>query len=121
MTSTSVPFAFNFAKPRPERRRAGVEHDRAREAFFLVAVGKPPKNRVRPGTALARAGSCRKGGVMSDRLRGKWKQLRGQIRRHWSKLGDSAIIEEASGNWDELAGRLQRRMVTSTKFKRVLQ
>ena len=65
---------------------------------------------------------------MSDTLRGKWRQLTSKIRQQWSELTDTDV-EEASGNWDELAGRLQRTYGYSkekandeiNKFKSTLQ
>lgn len=43
-----------------------------------------------------------------DRIKGQWKQLRGDIKRRWGKLTDDDL-EVADGNADYLAGRLQER------------
>ncbi len=43
-----------------------------------------------------------------DILRGKWKQLRGQLRAWWGKLTDNDV-EEIGGRWENLVGLLQER------------
>ncbi len=44
---------------------------------------------------------------MSDIIRGTIKELSGKIRQQWAKLTDSDL-DDVKGNWDELAGRLQK-------------
>ncbi len=43
-----------------------------------------------------------------DILKGKWKQLRGEMRIWWAKLTDDDL-EHISGNKDKLIGKLQER------------
>lgn len=43
-----------------------------------------------------------------DILRGKWKQVRGQIRAWWGKLTDNDV-EEIGGRWEKLVGLLQEK------------
>jgi uncharacterized protein YjbJ (UPF0337 family) len=43
-----------------------------------------------------------------DMVRGKWKELKGQVRSKWGKLTDDDL-ETAGGKRDELIGRLQQR------------
>lgn len=43
-----------------------------------------------------------------DRIKGEWKQLRGDFKRRWGKLTDDDL-KVADGNADYLAGRLQER------------
>lgn len=42
-----------------------------------------------------------------DQVEGKWKELKGEIRRKWGKLTDNDF-ETIGGNKDRLAGRLQQ-------------
>jgi uncharacterized protein YjbJ (UPF0337 family) len=44
--------------------------------------------------------------MASDVLKGKWKQLRGEVKKHWGKLTDDEI-DEIDGNKDILVGKLQ--------------
>ena len=39
---------------------------------------------------------------------GKWKQLRGDIKKQWGKLTDDDL-DQAEGNWDKFVGRIQER------------
>ena len=41
-----------------------------------------------------------------DILKGKWKQLRGEIKRKWGRLTDDEL-DEAEGNAEKLVGRIQ--------------
>jgi uncharacterized protein YjbJ (UPF0337 family) len=43
-----------------------------------------------------------------DKIAGKWKEIRGEVRTHWGKLTDDDL-EQIKGNRDILAGRLQQR------------
>jgi uncharacterized protein YjbJ (UPF0337 family) len=44
----------------------------------------------------------------SDRMKGKWKQLKGEIKRKWGQVTDDDLLE-AEGNMDKLAGKIQER------------
>ena len=49
------------------------------------------------------------GGVMNrEMLSGKWKQLKGEVKRRWGKLTDDDLMT-IEGNFDKLAGRLEER------------
>lgn len=43
-----------------------------------------------------------------DILKGKWKQLKGQVKKSWGKLTDDDL-DVAEGNRDYLIGRVQER------------
>jgi uncharacterized protein YjbJ (UPF0337 family) len=43
-----------------------------------------------------------------DVLQGKWKQIRGEIRKQWGKLTDDEV-DRIEGSRDKLAGSLQER------------
>lgn len=43
-----------------------------------------------------------------DILMGKWKQLRGRVRKQWGKLTDDQI-EQIGGSYERLVGVLQER------------
>lgn len=43
-----------------------------------------------------------------DTIRGKWNQVKGQIKQKWGKLTDNDLVR-IEGNLDEAAGRLQER------------
>jgi uncharacterized protein YjbJ (UPF0337 family) len=43
-----------------------------------------------------------------DRVAGKWKQLKGDIRAKWGKLTDDDF-EQIAGNREKLLGRIQER------------
>lgn len=45
---------------------------------------------------------------MSNVFAGKWKQLKGDIKKQWGKLTDDDL-DQAEGNWDKFVGRLQER------------
>lgn len=44
----------------------------------------------------------------SDRLQGKWKQLRGKAKEQWGKLTDDDL-DVVDGKTDQLLGRIQER------------
>jgi uncharacterized protein YjbJ (UPF0337 family) len=44
----------------------------------------------------------------SDRMKGKWKQLKGEIKRKWGQVTDDDLLE-AEGNMDKLVGKIQER------------
>jgi uncharacterized protein YjbJ (UPF0337 family) len=41
-----------------------------------------------------------------DIFKGKWRQLRGEIKRKWGRITDDEL-DEAEGNADKLIGRIQ--------------
>lgn len=41
-------------------------------------------------------------------LKGKWKQLRGQVKEKWGKLTDDEL-DQIEGEYDQLVGMLQER------------
>jgi uncharacterized protein YjbJ (UPF0337 family) len=43
-----------------------------------------------------------------DQIEGRWKEVKGQLKKQWAKLSDDDIMEIA-GKKDELAGRLQQK------------
>ena len=44
----------------------------------------------------------------SDVLKGKWTQLKGEIKSQWGKLTDDDL-DRVSGDFEKLAGRIQER------------
>ena len=44
----------------------------------------------------------------SDQIKGKFKQLSGEIKRKWGKVTDDDL-KEAEGNMDKLIGKIQER------------
>jgi uncharacterized protein YjbJ (UPF0337 family) len=44
----------------------------------------------------------------SDQLKGKFKQLTGEIKRKWGKVTDDDVTE-AEGSMEKLVGRIQER------------
>ena len=46
--------------------------------------------------------------MASDILKGKWKQLSGQIKERWGELTDDEI-EQLEGRRDRLVGKLQEK------------
>lgn len=43
-----------------------------------------------------------------DQIKGKWDQLKGDAKIHWGRLTDDDL-KVASGNKDQLVGRIQER------------
>ncbi len=43
-----------------------------------------------------------------DIIKGKWKEIRGQLKQQWGKLTDDDI-SKMQGNYEELEGLLQKR------------
>jgi uncharacterized protein YjbJ (UPF0337 family) len=43
-----------------------------------------------------------------DKMKGKWNQLKGEIKRKWGKVTDNDLLE-AEGNIDKLTGVIQER------------
>ena len=44
----------------------------------------------------------------SDQLAGKWKQMRGAIKKQWGRLTDDEL-DKIAGNYDMLVGKIQER------------
>jgi len=44
----------------------------------------------------------------SDQLQGKWKQLKGSVKKKWGKLTDDDL-EVIAGNHEQLQGKIQER------------
>ena len=44
----------------------------------------------------------------TDVVKGKWKQLKGNMKEMWGKLTDDDI-EQINGNYDKLVGKIQER------------
>lgn len=44
----------------------------------------------------------------ADQIKGKWKELQGEAKRHWGKLTDDDV-QTAEGDADKLAGKIQQR------------
>ena len=44
----------------------------------------------------------------TDVLAGKWKQLKGEVKRQWGKLTDDEL-DQVEGNRDKLVGLVQER------------
>lgn len=43
-----------------------------------------------------------------DIFKGKWHQIKGDIRQRWGKLTDNDMTE-IEGHWEKMAGKLQER------------
>ncbi|HLK86192.1 MAG TPA: CsbD family protein [Candidatus Binataceae bacterium] len=43
-----------------------------------------------------------------DQTKGKWNQLKGEIKRRWARVTDDDLLE-VEGDMDKLAGRIQER------------
>lgn len=43
-----------------------------------------------------------------DQVKGKWNQLKGEIKTKWAKMTDNDLLE-VEGDMDKLAGRIQER------------
>jgi uncharacterized protein YjbJ (UPF0337 family) len=43
-----------------------------------------------------------------DQTKGKWNQLKGEIKRRWAKMTDDDLLQ-VEGDMDKLAGRIQER------------
>ena len=44
----------------------------------------------------------------TDQVKGKWTQLKGEIKSRWARMTDDDLLE-AEGDMDKLAGRIQER------------
>jgi uncharacterized protein YjbJ (UPF0337 family) len=47
-----------------------------------------------------------------DQLQGKWRQVRGTIKKEWGKLTDDEL-DQVQGKYDRLIGKIQERYGTS--------
>jgi uncharacterized protein YjbJ (UPF0337 family) len=47
-----------------------------------------------------------------DELKGKWRQLRGQIKRKWGQLTDDEL-DQIDGNYDILVGKIEEKYGTT--------
>ena len=47
-----------------------------------------------------------------DQFQGKWRQVRGTIRKEWGRLTDDEL-DQVQGNYDRLIGKIQERYGTS--------
>jgi uncharacterized protein YjbJ (UPF0337 family) len=43
-----------------------------------------------------------------DIIKGKWNQLKGEVKVQWGKLTDDEL-DEINGNYDKIVGKLQER------------
>jgi len=43
-----------------------------------------------------------------EQARGKWDQLKGEIKKKWARMTDDDLLE-AEGDMDKLAGKIQQR------------
>jgi uncharacterized protein YjbJ (UPF0337 family) len=43
-----------------------------------------------------------------DQVKGKWNQLKGEIKKKWARMTDDDLLE-VEGDMDKLAGRIQER------------
>jgi uncharacterized protein YjbJ (UPF0337 family) len=75
--------------------------------FAVGAVVASIKLRSRSThTLLLRA---EKGKPMNqEQIKGKWNQLKGEIKTKWAKMTDNDLLE-VEGDMDKLAGRIQER------------
>ena len=44
----------------------------------------------------------------SDRIKGKWNQIKGDVKRKWGQITDDDLLQ-AEGNMDKLVGTIQQR------------
>lgn len=44
----------------------------------------------------------------SDRIKGKWNQIKGDVKRKWGQVTDDDLVQ-AEGNMDKLIGMIQQR------------
>jgi uncharacterized protein YjbJ (UPF0337 family) len=44
----------------------------------------------------------------SDRIKGKWNQIKGDVKRKWGEITDDDLLQ-AEGNMDKLVGTIQQR------------
>lgn len=43
-----------------------------------------------------------------QQLKGKWNQVKGEIKKRWGRLTDDDLME-VEGNYDKLVGKIQER------------
>jgi uncharacterized protein YjbJ (UPF0337 family) len=44
----------------------------------------------------------------SDRMKGKWNQIKGDIKKKWGQITDDDLLQ-AEGNMDKVIGTIQQR------------
>lgn len=44
----------------------------------------------------------------SEQLKGKWGQMKGEVKRKWGSLTDDDLLE-VQGNYEKLVGKVQER------------
>jgi len=47
-----------------------------------------------------------------DQFNGKWRQLRGAVKKQWGKLTDDEL-DQMAGDYDQLVGKIQERYGTA--------
>jgi len=52
-----------------------------------------------------------------DKLKGNWKQFKGQLKETWGKITDDEI-QQIDGNYDQLVGKLQEKYGTEKEKAR---
>lgn len=58
--------------------------------------------------------------MSNDELKGKWKQVKGKVKKNWAKLTDEDL-EAIKGNKDILLGKIQERYgITKEEAKKQL-
>jgi uncharacterized protein YjbJ (UPF0337 family) len=50
--------------------------------------------------------------VNQDQFKGKWRQLRGAVKKQWGKLTDDEI-DQMQGHYDQLVGKIQEKYGTA--------
>jgi uncharacterized protein YjbJ (UPF0337 family) len=46
--------------------------------------------------------------MVSQILKGRWKQIRGSLKERWGELTDDDV-DQMAGEWDRLVGKLQEK------------
>lgn len=47
-----------------------------------------------------------------DQFQGKWRQIRGAVKKQWGKLTDNDL-DQIEGNYDQLVGKIQEKYGTA--------
>jgi uncharacterized protein YjbJ (UPF0337 family) len=79
-------------------------------AFESAAVSRMARLILDPSPMIKVEMPTRAGGLVMNRdiVQGKWKQLRGEVKRWWGDLTDDDL-DVIDGNRDKLVGMLQER------------
>src|SRR5438105_3528211 len=76
-----------------------------------TSLGSPRQSAARCGTTFA-SNHCLQPNLETrmdnDRIKGKWHQLKGEIKRKWGKITDDDLTE-AEGDAEKLIGKIQER------------